>query len=101
MRITARAPAAIALATLTTKSQEPRRISAIAPTGKPAKSVAWQPLVLPVAAGRPRSTAYSGAVTSPESAGARLPGVVCWKPATYDGPPITDRTGAVRLPVNV
>jgi hypothetical protein len=49
--------------------QVPRGTSAIAPGGKPAKSAASQPLVLPLSAGlgTTRSTATSGAVTSPST----------------------------------
>jgi hypothetical protein len=97
----AEAPASIAFWTFTTKSHVPRCMSAIAPVGKPAKSATSQPLVEPPVLGIRRSTAYSGAVTSPESSGARLPGVVNWNPDAYDVPPTSARTGAVRLPVYV
>ena len=96
-RITALAPASIAFWILTAKSHWPRRISAIAPAGKPRKSPGWQPDVLPVGVGRP---GVDG-VMSPESGGARLPGVENWIPDAYDGPPTTDRIDWVRGPVYV
>ncbi len=102
MRTIAEAPALIAFWIFTTKSQVPRWTSAIAPTGKPAKSAASQPLVEPVGApglGIFRSTAVSGAVTSLLSAGSRLVGAWNWKPSAYDGPPTTLRTDGVRGPV--
>ena len=66
--MTAEAPAAAALAAFTEKLHEPRCTSAMLPTGKPAKSAASHAEVLPLAgpgAGTTRSTAVTGAVTSP------------------------------------
>ena len=83
MRMIAEAPALIAFWIFRTKSQVPRWMRAIEPTGKPAKSAASQPLVEPAAPpglGTFRSTAVTGAVTSLLSAGVRLVGTWNWIP---------------------
>ena len=68
MTITAAAPAACAVSTLTLKPHVPRWTSATRPPGMPAKSAASQPLVLVLAGSlgsRFRSTATSGPVAVP------------------------------------
>ena len=64
--ITADAPAAAALSTLSRKKHVPRWISAMFPGVKPAKSLASQPLVEARSPTRLMSTAWTAAVTSPE-----------------------------------
>ena len=64
--ITALAPAAAALSTLTRKKHVPRWMSAMLPGVKPAKSAASQPLVEARSPWRLMSTAWTAAVTSPE-----------------------------------
>ena len=61
------APAAAAFSALTTKLQAPRWISAMLPSGKPAKSSGSQPLVDVLPMPSWMSTAVTGAVTSPGS----------------------------------
>jgi hypothetical protein len=86
------APAATALPTLAWKVQVPRRSSATAPRGKPAKSAGSQPLVEPLAvAGAAKSTSASAAATSPapERRKARSPA----GPTTSPGAPPSARLG--------
>lgn len=54
------APAACALSALTLNPQVPRCISAMPPTGKPAKSAASQPLELELGTGPGGSTTSTG-----------------------------------------
>jgi hypothetical protein len=64
--ITALAPAAAALSTLSRKKQVPRWRRAMLPGVNPAKSVASQPLVDARSPARLMSTTCTGAVTSAE-----------------------------------
>ncbi|MCY1178742.1 hypothetical protein D9M73_191080 [compost metagenome] len=65
--ITPTAPAAAAFSAFTSKLQLPRWMRAIEPLGKPVKSSTSQPLVEVLPAPRARSTAATGALTSPGS----------------------------------
>ena len=60
------APASSAFCALTAKSQVPRWISAMSPSGKPVKSSGSQPLSEVSLGVKSVSTTVTGAVTSPE-----------------------------------
>ena len=72
--MTAEAPASCALIALTPNSQVPRWMSAMAPTGNPAKSLSSQPLVTGSRGGaRTMSTGTTFAVTSPYPVPVKIP----------------------------